>query len=429
VSPVPDQVTALPRQVVVVGAGQAGVQVAESLRTLGFDGTITLVGAEPHPPYHRPPLSKEWLLGTVEAAQLTLRAPEALARKGIDLITGIGAIQIDLQARRVVLADGTAREFDGLALATGARARSLPVPGADASGVVVLRSRDEATSVAAGLDRCVRDGVPLVVIGGGFVGLEVAAAARARGVGVTVLEAQSRLLARALAEPLSAWYADRHTRHGVEVVLGAVVEEIVTGGGHVTGVRLSDGRLVPAGLVLLGVGAEPDDALARGTGLDCDRGIIVDPCGRTSHPGVVAAGDCTATRQPDGSLLRLESVQNAVEQGKAAAAALLGLGRPFEAVPWFWSRQYDVNLQLAGIADGVGRWVTRGDLRTDSFSLYGFRSATREDVVGGAERLVAVQSVNAPRDHLTARKLLAAAVCPASDQVEDLTTDLAALLP
>lgn len=425
----PGQATTRPHQIVVVGAGQAGVQVAEALRGLGFDGTITLIGAEPHPPYHRPPLSKDWLLGTMEAAQLAVRTPEALARKEIDLITGTGVVQLDLPAGRVCLADGTAREFDGLALATGAHPRRLPLPGAEATGVTVLRSRDEATTVAEGLDRCGRDGLPLVVIGGGFVGLEVAAAARARGVGVTVLEAQPRLLARALAEPLSTWYADRHARHGVEVVLGAAVEEITTDGAVATGVRLSGGRQLPAGLVLLGVGAEPDDALARSAGLDCDRGIIVDPCGRTSHPGVVAAGDCTATRQLDGSLLRLESVQNAVEQGKAAAAALLGLGRPFEAVPWFWSRQYDVNLQLAGIADGVDRWVSRGDLRTDLFSLYGFRKATGAGPAVGAEQLVAVQSVNAPRDHLTARKLLQARVSPTPGQIVDLTTDLAALLP
>jgi 3-phenylpropionate/trans-cinnamate dioxygenase ferredoxin reductase subunit len=391
---------AAPARILVVGAGQAGVQVAESLRSLGFEGDLTLLGAEPHGPYHRPPLSKDWLTGRVDAAQLVLRAPEALQRKGIELRIGATVTALRIDRRELELAGGEVLGWDGLALATGARPRRLALPGAEADGVAVLRSRDDATRVAAGLDRCRRDGLPLVVIGGGFVGLEVAAAARSRGIAVTVLEAQPRLLARALAEPLSAWYADLHARHGVDVVLGARVAGIVPGhggvGGTVTAVRLADGRALPAGLVLLGVGADPDEGPARAAGLECAGGIVVDPCGRTSHPAVVAAGDCTVTRLPDGRLRRLESVQNAVEQGRAAAAALLGLERPFTGVPWFWSQQYDVKLQLAGLADGADRWELRGDLGADRFSLYGYR---------GAE-LVAVQSVNEPRDHLDARRLL-----------------------
>lgn len=412
------------RRIVVVGAGQAGVQVAESLRSLGFDGEITLLGAEPYGPYHRPPLSKDWLLGRAEAAQLTLRAPEALARKGIELRIDTPVVAVRPDRRQVELAGGEVVGYDGLALATGARPRRLPLPGADAAGVAVLRSRDDATAVAAGLDRCARDGLPLVVIGGGFVGLEVAAAARSRGIPVTVVESQPRLLARALAGPLSDWYAGLHAGNGVEVILGAVVEAIRTeapAGGNratVTGVALAGGRTLPAGLVLLGVGADPDDALARAAGLDCDRGIVVDGCGRTSHPDVVAAGDCTVTRRPDGSLRRLESVQNAVEQGKAAAAALLGEDRPFTATPWFWSRQYDVKLQLAGLAGDADDWTARGDLAARSFSVYGFRG----------DRLVAAAAVNSPRDHLLARKLLDAGLSPARWQAGDPAFDLASLL-
>jgi 3-phenylpropionate/trans-cinnamate dioxygenase ferredoxin reductase subunit len=377
------------RHVVVVGAGQAGVQVAESLRTLGFDGDLTLLGSEPHGPYHRPPLSKEWLTGRLDPAQLVLRAPEALQRKGIELRTGVAVAALRPGSHQVELADGELLDYDGLALTTGARPRMLPVPGAAADGVAVLRSRDDATRVA-------REGLRLVVVGGGFIGLEVAAAARSRGIAVTVLEAQPRLLARALAEPLSAWYADLHAGNGVEVLLGSSVAEIVTEGAVAVGVRLADGRVLPAGLVLVGVGADPDDALARAAGLECARGVVVDPCGRTSAPDVVAAGDCTVTRLPDGTLRRLESVQNAVEQGKAAAAALLGLDRPFTGVPWFWSQQYDVKLQLAGLADGADRWELCGDLAQNSFSLHGFRG----------EHRLAVQSVNAPRDHLQARRSL-----------------------
>lgn len=386
------------RNVVVVGAGQAGVQVAESLRGKGFDGWIILLGAEPYGPYHRPPLSKDWLTGRMEAAQLVLRAPEALLRKGIELRVGAQVVALRPDRRELELAGGEVVTYDGLALATGARPRRLQLPGADADGVVVLRSRDDATRVAAGLDRCARGGLPLVVIGGGFIGLEVAAAARSRGVPVTVLESQQRLLARALGPPLSDWYAGLHAGNGVEVVLGAGVEEITVDGAAATGVRLADGRTLPAGLVLLGVGAEPDDALARAAGLDCDRGIVVDLCARTGRSGIVAAGDCTVTRRPDGTLRRLESVQNAVEQGKAAAAALLGHDRPFDAVPWFWSQQYDVKLQLAGLAHDAVRWELHGDLAAESFSLSGFR---------GSE-LVAVQSVNDPRGHLAARRLLQA---------------------
>ncbi|HET9656197.1 MAG TPA: FAD-dependent oxidoreductase [Kineosporiaceae bacterium] len=387
------------RTVVVVGAGQAGVQVAESLRSLGFDGQITLLGAEPYGPYHRPPLSKDWLTGAIEAGQLVLRSPEALQRKGIQLRTGAQVVALRPDRRELELADGEVLGYDGLALATGARPRRLSLPGADAPGIAVLRTRDDATAVAEGLDRCVATGRPLVVVGGGFVGLEVAAAARHRGIAVTVLEAQPRLLARALAEPLSDWYAGLHAGHGVELLLGTGVAGFESAGGAATGVRITDGRVLPAGMVLLGVGADPDDALARAAGLDCERGIVVDDCGRTSAPAVVAAGDCTVTRLADGTVRRLESVQNAVEQGKAAAAALLGLERPFTGVPWFWSRQYDVQLQLAGLADRADRWELSGDLNAPSFTLYGFRDA----------ELVCAQSVNAPSDHLEARRTLAGA--------------------
>lgn len=406
-----------PRHVVVVGAGQAGVQVAESLRGFGFDGQITLIGTEPHGPYHRPPLSKAYLTGEAEEGQLVLRAPEALARKRIDLRPGATVTAIDPASRTVVLEDGERLRFSGLALATGARPRTLPLPGAGARGVAALRTRDDASAVASALDACASSGRQLVVIGGGFIWLEAAAAARKRGVGVTVLEAQPRLLARTLPEVLSDWYAGLHRRHGAEVVTGAGVRAIKSAGGTATGVSLDDGRWFPAGLVLLGVGVNPDDTLARAAGLACDRGVLVDACGRTSDPAVVAAGDCAVTRQSDGSLRRLESVQNAVEQGKAAAAALLGQERPFTATPWFWSHQYDARLQLAGLGAGADHWTVRGDLTARSFSVFGFR----------CDRLAAVGSVNAPRDHLLARKLLDAGLSPTRQQAADPGFDLSAL--
>ena len=404
--------------IVIIGAGQAGVQVSESLRAGGYAGAITLLGGEPHPPYHRPPLSKAWLAGELDAAQLTMRAPEALARKNITLRTGVKVSAIDTQSRTVSLSDGEMLAYDGLALATGATPRPLPAPGADADGVLALRSRDDAGAIIRYLHDCAEKDLPVVVIGGGFIGLEVAATARKRGLAVTVLEAAPRLLGRVLAPLLSDWYAQLHSDHGVDLVFNAQVSAVESADGQVAAVVTADGRRFPAGLVIVGIGVTANDSLARAAGIDCDRGIIVDACARTSVPGVVAAGDCTARRMSDGTLLRLESVQNATEQGRSAAAALLGQERPFVSTPWFWSDQYDKKLQMAGLSAGAEQWVVRGALASGSFSVFHFR--------GG--RLIAVDSVNAGKDHLLARKLLDASVSPTPVQAADSAFDLAGLL-
>ncbi len=407
--------------VVVIGAGQTGVQAAEALRAGGFDGAISLVGDEPHAPYHRPPLSKAWLAGEADAAQLTMRLPEVLARKGIELRTGTTITAVDRAARTVALraADGTAStlNYTGLVLATGATPRRLAVRGADTANAFVLRTRDDASAIAAALDDCAARGLPLVVVGGGFIGLEVAATARKRGLAVTVLEAMPRLLARVGAPMLSDWYAALHRAHGVDLVLGASVAGIDTEGGRAVAVRTADGRGFEAGAVVVGVGVRANDSLARAAGLECDGGVVVDDCARTADPLVVAAGDCTARRLADGTLLRLESVHNATEQGKSAAAALLGQARPFTATPWFWSDQYDRKLQMAGLAAGADRWVCRGDPAGGSFTVFHYRG----------ERLLAADSVNAARDHLAVRKLLDAGVSPTPAQVADTAVDLAAL--
>ena len=259
----------------------------------------------------------------------------------------------------------------------------------------------------------------MVVIGGGFIGLEVAATARKKGLAVTVLEAAPRLLGRVLAPALSDWYAALHRSHGVELVFDARIEALETAAdGSVSGVRLADGRLLPAGLVVVGIGVNANDGLAQAAGLECERGIVVDACCRTSDPAIVAAGDCTARRLADGSLIRLESVQNATEQGKSAAAALLGQERPFTATPWFWSDQYDKKLQMAGLSGGAEQWAVRGDMTGTSFSIYHFR----------ADKLIAVDSVNAAKDHLQARKLLDAGISPTPEQAGDLGFDLGSLL-
>lgn len=404
---------------VIVGAGQAGLQAAEALRSGGWAGSITLLGDEPHGPYHRPPLSKAWLAGEMDAAQLVMRAPEMLARKGIELRTGVTVQRIDRAAKALKLADGSTLPYGGLVLATGATPRGLPLPGGEAKGVLPLRSRADASAVAERLAVCVAQDLPVVVIGGGFIGLEVAATARKKGARVTVLEAAPRLLGRVLAPVLSDWYADLHRSHGVQLMLDAQVAGIEADVTGVSGVKLVDGSVLPAALVVVGIGVVANDELARAAGLACERGIVVDICGRTADPAIVAAGDCTARRLADGSLLRLESVQNATEQGKSAAAALLGQERPFTATPWFWSDQYDRKLQMAGLSMGADAWVVRGDMAGGSFSVYHLQG----------ERLLAVDSVNAAKDHLQARKLLDAGVSPTPAQAADLSFDLGSLLP
>ena len=405
---------------IILGAGQAGVQAAEALRTLGHDGAILLLGDEPHGPYHRLPLSKAWLAGEMDATQLAMRTPEALARKNIELRTHTRVTAIDRAARRLTLADGSTLEYAGLVLATGSTPRPLPVPGGDATGVHMLRSRDDASTIAARMAVCVERHLPVVVVGGGFIGLEVAATARKKGLVVSVLEAAPRLLSRVLAPRLSEWFAELHRGHGVQLVLDAQIAAIDTGeDGAVAGVRMADGTVFPAGLVVVGIGVSANDSLARAAGLACERGIVVDACGRTSDPLVFAAGDCTARSHSDGTLLRLESIQNATEQGKSVAAALLGQERPFTTTPWFWSDQYDKKLQMAGLSGGADQWVVRGDMAAGPFGVYYFRAAI----------LIAVDTINSGREHLQARKLMDAGTSPTPEQAADTTFDLGSLQP
>ncbi len=376
---------------VIVGAGQAGLQIAESLRSEGWEGPIRLLGDEPHPPYHRPPLSKAWLLGEAIEAQVGIRGPEFLERKGIELVTARKVAAIDPAARSLTFEDGETLRWAGLALTTGARPRALPVPGADLDGVMALRSLDDATALAARL----APGVRVVVIGAGFIGLEVAAAAVKRGCEVTVVEAQARIMARAVPPAISAFHTALHARHGVRILLETGVTAILGEGGRVRAVATGAGEL-PADVVVVGVGVVAADELARAAGIVCERGIVVDASSRTSAPGIVAAGDCTVRHLGDGTSQRLESVQNAVEQAKSAAAALMGKDRPFTATPWFWSDQYDVKLQMAGLSAGATATVTRGDPASGRFALWHF----------AGDRLIAVDTVNLAQEHMAARRIL-----------------------
>ncbi len=390
--------------IVIVGAGQSGLQVAESLRSGGHAGPIVMIGDEACAPYHRPPLSKAYLAGEASEAQLTIRSPEALAKKQIELRSGVAVTAIDRARRQLALSDGSTLDYAGLALATGARVRPLPLPGADLPNVCGLRTLADVRHIAA-LLAAARN---VVVIGGGFIGLEFAAVAAKAGKAVTVLEAAERLMARVVAPPVSAFYLALHRRHGVAVELGCQVEAIDG----------ADGRRHAADLVVYGIGVIANDALARAAGLECERGIVVDACARTADPHIVASGDCAARRLDDGSLLRLESVNNAVEQAKAAAAALLGSARPFVSTPWFWSDQYDAKLQMAGLSTGYDQVVTRGEPSAGRFSVLYYR----------AGRLIAIDSINQAQDHMSGRKLLDRGLSPTPEQAADPAFALNALL-
>ncbi|SMD22461.1 NAD(P)/FAD-dependent oxidoreductase [Kibdelosporangium aridum] len=381
----------------IVGAGQAGVQLAVSLRDNGYDQSITLIGAEPRHPYQRPPLSKAFLAGAVDDASLELRTEAFYKTRRINVWPAERVTKLHLPAgsHGVVLTDhGCTMVFDRLALTVGARPRRLDVPGADLDGVCYLRTADDSERLRAHLASASN----VVVIGGGFIGLEVASVARKQGSNVTVVDVADRLMSRAVAPVVSEFYRRAHVRRGTAVRLNTGVTAIEGVNGHVTGVLLDDGTRLPADVVLVGVGVVPRTELAEQLGLACEGGIVVDEFSRTSEPSVVAAGDCTVMPNPltGLGLVRLESAPNAISQARTAAATLMGAPAPEPEVPWFWSDQYDLKLQIAGIADGYDRYEVDGDPDTERFSVRYFRG----------ERLLAVNAVNSARDYLVVRKEL-----------------------
>jgi 3-phenylpropionate/trans-cinnamate dioxygenase ferredoxin reductase subunit len=404
--------------IVIVGAGQAGMQIAESLRQEGFGGALILCGEEPHPPYQRPPLSKKWLIEGGTTAALSLRGPAVLERLKITLKLDTRVRAVDRARRELDLADGTRLPYERLAFATGSLPRTLPVPGASLPDVLALRGIADSLAISAAIRRCAAEARRVVVVGGGFIGLEVAAGARKLGAEVTVLEGLPRLMSRVTAPVVSEAFARLHSAHGVQLVFDAKVVEIVAREGHIAAVRTADGHEYPAGCVIVGVGIEPDDLLARSAGLLCERGIVVDDCSRSSDPLIVAAGDCTARRLGDGTLVRLESVQNAIEQGKSAAAALMGRARPFVSAPWFWSDQFEVKLQMVGLSRGYDQVVTRADPQQLAFSAFYFH----------AGRLLAVDSLNRVSDHMQAKRLLDHGLSPTPEQAADPSFELSSLL-
>jgi 3-phenylpropionate/trans-cinnamate dioxygenase ferredoxin reductase component len=410
----------MPAGTLVIGASQAGLQLAVSLRETGYAEPITLVGAEIHAPYQRPPLSKAYLHGNTELEQLWLRTPEFLAGQDITLVTGERVESVHLYsggpAGTATTASGRVLDFDRLALAVGARPRRLTVPGAHLDGVTYLRTADDATV----LRELQSDAESVVVVGGGFIGLEAAAAARAQGKSVTVVEAADRLIGRAVAPVVSDFYRDAHLRRGVDIRLGAQVVSL--GGKHnrVQAVQLSDGSRIPAELVIVGIGIEPRTELARQLGLASAGGIVVDRYARTSNPTVVAAGDCTVQPHPltGEGRVRLESVQNAVSQAKTAAATIAGMRVPNDAVPWFWSDQYDLKLQIAGLSARHDEYVVRGDLDGEAFSVLYYRDGA----------LLAVDAVNTPGDYMAVRKALSQGSTISSEAAADSAVALRELI-
>jgi 3-phenylpropionate/trans-cinnamate dioxygenase ferredoxin reductase subunit len=401
--------------VVIVGGGQAGFQTADSLRQEGFDGPIAIIGEEPHAPYQRPPLSKAYLLGETDRERLKFRPEAIYNERGIDLRTGVRVEAIDRAAKAVTLSGGERLSYDHLVLATGARVRELPVPGADLAGVHSLKTLDDVDAIEAGLAAAER----VCVIGAGFIGLEFAAVARKLGKPVTVLEAAPRAMGRVAAPELSEFFTGLHRAHGVEIVCDAAVSELRGEGGRVTAVACADGQVFDASLVVAGIGVIPDIALAEAAGLECDNGIAVDGFCRTSDPDIFAAGDCASFEHPfAGKRIRLESVQNAADQGRIAAAAIAGNPRLYDSVPWFWSDQYDVKLQMAGLMDGCDETVVRGERAGGKFSLLHFRQ--------GVFR--AVDAISKPADYVQGRKLLEAGLSPTAEQARDTDFKLKDLL-
>jgi 3-phenylpropionate/trans-cinnamate dioxygenase ferredoxin reductase subunit len=380
------------QSVVIVGASHAAVQAIDTLRREGHAGPITLVGEEPCLPYNRPPLSKKFLAGELERDRLWLRSANYYQQHRVDTRFGTTVTAIDRNARRMRLGDGSELSYDKLLLCVGGRPRRLEVPGNGLAGIHCLRTIADVDAIRADLGGARR----IVVVGAGYIGLEAAACARHLGLEVTVLETARRVLSRVVAPEVSAFYERRHATEGVNIVLDAAVTAC-EGEGRVHAVRCG-ARSFPADLVIVGVGIAPNVTLAESAGLRCDNGIRVDEQCLTSDPNIYAAGDCT--NHPSVRYrrrVRLESVDNAVEQAKTAALNICGKPARHEHVPWFWSDQYDLKLQIAGISDGYDQTVLRGDPATGSFALYYF----------SAGELIAVDAINSMRDFMTGKKWIA----------------------
>jgi 3-phenylpropionate/trans-cinnamate dioxygenase ferredoxin reductase component len=399
--------------VAIVGAGQAGFQTASSLRQEGFAGRIVLIGDEPGLPYQRPPLSKSYLAGESGLDELWLRPEAFYEKQGIELVSGETVTAIDRPGRRLRLASGGEIACDHVVLATGARFRPLPVPGAELDGVLPLRTLADADILRERL----AEAREVVVVGAGFIGLEFASVALAAGAAVHILEITDHPMGRVVSAPTSQFFTGAHRGWGAQISLGTGVVRILSAAGRLNAVETTDGRVLPADLVLVCIGVVPNAELARDAGLAVENGIVVDEYLATGASAISAIGDCAnfPTRFAEGRV-RLESVQNGVDQARSVAARIAGKAAPYDKVPWFWSDQAELKLQIAGITAGHDASVVRGDPESGSFSVFCFRDG----------RLIGVESVNRPADHIVARRLLAGDPRLAPEQAADAGYDLRA---
>ena len=403
------------RRVIIIGAGQAGGETAQRLRQGGFEGEITLIGEEPAAPYQRPPLSKAYLKGEYDIDRLMLRPASVYAEERIALLTKTRGVWIDRANRKVRVEGGRELPYDALVLATGAKPRKLPLVGADLDGVYLFRTAADVDAVRA---RFV-SGAKLIVIGAGYIGLEVAAVARQCGLEVTVVETAVRPLARVTSPEVAGFFLDEHTRQGVRFVLGGQ-PALIKGQDRVTGVALSDGAELPADLVIAGIGVTPDIAIAEQCGLTVNNGIVTDRHCRTSDPNIFAIGDCAARPMVhyEGRIARLESVHNAVEGAKIVAATLTGGKEHTEEAPWFWSDQYDLKLQIAGLFHGYDHMVFRGVMADRAFAAFYYKG----------EKLIAVDAVNRPAEYLGAKMLIQTGRTLPPNVLEDMSRPMKELV-
>lgn len=403
--------------VLIVGTGHGGAQAAIALRQQNFDGSIALLGEEPEPPYERPPLSKEYFSGEKSFERILIRPASFWADRKVDLLLQKRVTAVDAPHHRVTLADGSALSYGKLVWATGGSPRKLSCDGNELAGVHAVRTRADADAMLAELDKVEN----VVVIGGGYIGLEAAAVLAKFGKRVTVLEALDRVLARVAGEPLSRFYEAEHRAHGVDVRLNVTVSCIEGDNGRVTGVRLANGALLPAQMVIVGIGIIPAVEPLIAAGAVGANGVEVDEFCRTSLPDVYAIGDCAAheNRFAARSRIRLESVQNANDQATTAAKTITGHPQPYHAIPWFWSNQYDLRLQTVGLSIGFDEVVVRGDPATRSFSVIYLRKG----------KVIALDCVNATKDYVQGRALVTGEVSAPREQLADTATPLKTLVP
>ncbi len=397
--------------IVILGAGQAGAQAVATLRAEGFAGPLTMAGDEPYPPYQRPPLSKAYLAGTFERERLFLKPDSFYTDSRCELLLGTAGASIDRSRKEVRLGDGRTLGYGQLLIATGSRVRRIRVPGAELPGIFYLRGIADVDALRQRFTK----GAKLAVVGGGYIGLEVAAVAVKHGLDVTVFESLERVMARAVSQELSAFYEGVHRAAGVRFHFATTVEGF-DGSGRLEAVR-AGGTAHPADLALVGIGVVPNVELAQAAGLACDDGIVVDDCARTSDPFVFAAGDCTRHVGRDGALIRLESVQNAIDQAKHAALGMVGKPLAYKEVPWFWSDQYDLKLQIAGLARAGDTLVRRGDPAARKFAVFHLRDG----------KVAAVEAVNAAPEYIIGRKLIADGTAVAPERLADPSIPMKAI--